>query len=82
MPLPTRDEIEDAFVRYTTAHPTLHGLYYFDEPRHSHNRNECLEIIESCLIIGGPVTDLVSAAKWVAMARRLVALEDKVASWQ
>jgi hypothetical protein len=54
--------------------------YFGNDPSFTHGREQALEIIDACLLLGVPVTDMVSGSTWLRMILRIVSLERRVAA--
>jgi len=54
--------------------------WWFYHPSATHDRDAALAIIDACLLLDVPVTDLVTSQAWLKLVRRVADLEAKADS--
>jgi hypothetical protein len=54
------------------------GRWWFSDPRTTHDRKATLAIIDACLVLEVPVTDLVTSQAWLKLVRRVADLEARI----
>lgn len=69
---------DEKLAHYAKQHPYAPGRWYFTTPLAVHTPEQALAIIETCELLGTPVTDVVSAALLLTIADRLVHLDERV----
>lgn len=57
---------------------TPDGGWWFTNPDNVHSESDARAITEACLILGQPVTDVATGQGWLALVRRVAALEDQM----
>lgn len=60
------------------GYKTPDGAWWFGDPNALHSETDALAIVEACLILGQPVTDLATSQAWVTLVRRVATLEDQI----
>ena len=70
----TEDEITAALLAH--ARPWTDGRWVFTHLPHS--EQSARGIVEACLMLGLPVTDLVTSQVWLALVYRVVDLQRRV----
>lgn len=70
-----------------TAHELLNqhahqegSRWWFTNRASTHSEDEALAIVESCVILGTKITDILTSGTWHSLVTRLALLEDRVKS--
>lgn len=72
---PTPEQIDVAL----RAHASERGPgWVFDTSGYVHTDTQARALVESCLLLGVPVTDILSSTMWRTLITRLVAAEERI----
>lgn len=74
---PTPAQVREALEEH--AHRREDGTWWFGEsPHYLHAEDGALAIVEACLTLGMPVTDVLSAKSWLTVVRAVADLHRRL----
>lgn len=73
---PTDAEIRDQLDQH--GHRTDSGRWWFSAPGDTHTEEEALRIVEACMKLGTPITDLVTSEVWLSLVSQLADMKDRL----
>ena len=60
------------------GHPAGDGRWWFSTPTITHSEQESLAIVESCLLLDMPITDILTSKTWLRLVDRVALLQERV----
>lgn len=69
-------DAEEALRQY--GHPTGDGRWWFTSPHAAHSEVQALAIVESCLLLDMPVTDVLTSQTWLRLVDRVASLQERI----
>lgn len=64
------------------GHRTENGRWWFSSPKHPHSEEAALRVVEACVLLDMPITDVMTSAMWVAAIRKVAKTEENLQSLQ